>query len=275
MSDSRNQVELVQSEPSDETSVVEVCQDNPTGEAIYELARSVITELAQNLADSVDEVDHPTDVQLDRFCGALVCPDDQRAARVIEQLQLRGASFNTIYLGYLTGAARKLGRCWEEDTCDFVEMTMAAGRLHAIMRKLRESFAPPMPNNPRHAFFTSVPGESHTLGVVVAADLFRRAGWEIDVAVNRSHEELLAMIQRSNHLFVGLSASQPEMLLGLSALISDVRAQTPGVFIMVSGHITSLDPKVINLIDADYIARDIQDAIAHLEQVRRSARQPA
>ncbi|MEM1089690.1 MAG: hypothetical protein AAGI67_04880 [Pseudomonadota bacterium] len=241
-------------------------------EAITEIAGDIIANLADSLASTLAPngggADRLSPLQLDLFCEALTCPDQQRAERVIDQAILSGVSMDTLYLGYFAGAAERLGECWAEDTRTFVEMTIASGRLHAIMRKLRRSMVPPLPNNSRHAFFTAVPGEYHTLGVTIAADMFRRRGWDIEVETSKPHKELVSLFSRSDHQFLGISASRPDMIVSLAKLILDCRVSKPRAHIMVSGHITDLEPNLGNLIDVDFIAQDAHSAIDHMEQVR-------
>ncbi len=240
-----------------------------SGVTFDQFAHQVIARLAERLARGEDDstTAELDSVEIDRFCDALVCSDEQRAMRIIENRRSLGATLNTLYLGYLAGSARRLGARWEDDTASFLDLTIASGRIYHIMRGLRRSMIQPITNKPRKAFFTAVPGETHTLGVTMAADLFRHRGWDIEVEIGKTHDELVELIDGSNHAIVGLSASRPAMIVSLASLIVDVRIRRPEIFIMVSGKIIDLTPNIESLVDADFIARDANSAIVAVEQI--------
>jgi methanogenic corrinoid protein MtbC1 len=84
-----------------------------------------------------------------------------------------------VCLDHLAPAARCLGEWWETDRLPFTDVTMATARIQSMLRR--------MPTGRGHiaafagngAVFCAVPGEQHTLGVMMAADLFRRNGWDV------------------------------------------------------------------------------------------------
>ena len=137
----------------------------------------------------------------------------RRAADLVLQARLNGMSVDMVYLGFLAGAARRLGERWDEDRTTSAQMTIAAGRIYAIMRGLRQAFTsdhyltPPQ----EHALFVSTPGETHTLGVTMAADFFRRRGWQIDLRTGLGHHELLdrgGPSHLSRHRHFGIQRAQ-------------------------------------------------------------------
>ena len=76
-------------------------------------------------------------------------------------------------------------------------------------------------------FFCAVPGEQHTLGVMMAADLFRRNGWDVGLLIGVDHAEIVERLERDDR-----ARHRPELLgrsLGRCAGASDDRAaQVPG-----------------------------------------------
>ncbi|MDZ7709375.1 MAG: cobalamin B12-binding domain-containing protein [Roseovarius sp.] len=81
--------------------------------------------------------------------------------------------------------------------------------------------------------FASVPGEQHTLGIRMAADLFRGDGWEIALRVGLSEDELIAGISRQPRCIVGLSVGGRHSLDGLTALVKALHRHCPHVAIVV------------------------------------------
>ena len=139
--------------------------------------------------------------------------------------------------------------------------------MYAIMRGLRRLIAQPDPLSSRHAFFASMPGETHTLGVTMAADLFQKRGWVVDLEVGRDHDQLVDALGHTNHAIIGLSASRPEQIATLARLIVALRIVKPNAFIMVSGQIVDAEPDIAKAVDADCASNDAQSAIAVLENL--------
>ncbi|MEO0425491.1 MAG: cobalamin B12-binding domain-containing protein [Pseudomonadota bacterium] len=248
-------------------------------DALRSVASEVFTQLSRRLRMESLPAGSPDLPLLDRFCDALVGEDDLAGTHMISEAQADGASMDAIYLGYLGEAARRLGERWEADQISFWQMTVAAGRIYVIMRGLRHHFAPPAFDVRRHALFSTMPGDQHTLGVSIAADLFRARGWDIQLMFPSTQEELVAGLERSDHVIIGVSASRPGQLVALAKLVIALRVARPYGHIIVSGHIVSDEPDVMELVDADGFASSAPAAIDKLERLitetRRSAAVPA
>jgi methanogenic corrinoid protein MtbC1 len=194
------------------------------------------------------------------------------------EARLSGMSIDMVYLGYLAASARRLGERWDEDRTTSAQMTIAAGRMYAIMRGLRQAFASDQylkTDSPR-AMFASTPGETHTLGVTMAADFFRRRGWQIDLRTGLTHHELLSAAETSAYPIIGVSASSERMVFPLARLIVALRITSPSAWIMVSGKIIDLVPEILTMVDADGIAGDAEAALSqmvnHLEPAQAQGR---
>ena len=244
-----------------------------SNEAVGMLAQEVLSHLStRHPADELPE--GQLDAQhLEAFCDALTGDDGAEAADIIMQAQGDGASMELIYLGYLAGAARMLGDRWEDDRTTFLQMTVASGRIYAIMRGLRRILSPAVPSKRRHAFFASMPGDDHTLGVTMAADMFRQKGWDIQLETHRSLDQLIEALKRSDHAIIGISASRPETLVDLARLVVALRICKPHGYILISGHITEMEPDVVDLVDADAFASNVPSAVTQLEQLITDQRQ--
>lgn len=241
-------------------------RDNPLPDtAVHALAAEVVARLERRSPVDVDPTPHAEDI--DALCDALVSLREEAAAEMVLQARLDGMSIDVVYLGYLAGAARELGRRWDEDRVTSAQMTIAAGRIYGIMRGLRQAFVTDQVMRPveLRALFGSVPGETHTLGVTMAADYFRRRGWVIDLRTGMTHHDLIASVPLENYTVIGLSAGSARMIFPLARLIVALRISNPAAWIMVSGKITDIVPDIIGLVDADGMAGDAETA---LEQMR-------
>lgn len=219
----------------------------PTG-SVTSLAQEVISRLAsRSAASSVGDA-------ASEMADALASRDQEAGLRLTLRLLSGGADVETVYLSHLAGACRILGQRWQEDTLTSSQVTIAAARVYAIMRGIGSNLTPKRWPDGRHAVFATVPGERHTLGITMVADLFRRDGWLIDLKVGRSHNELLAELAETDFTILGLSAATPDMLPDLVRLVAAVRVSQPHVKIILSGHLAETEPRLSSLTDADYVS---------------------
>lgn len=256
-------------------SIFDHDDDRRPKEAVRALATEVINRLSHRhvappvvvASDRAPLLDSRTDARIDLLCRALLAVDDQAATDIVMEAHAKGAGVDALYLDYLAEAARRLGRWWEEDRVSSVEVVIAAGRIYAIMRGLRRLFGPgdqTNTNRPR-AVFAATPGETHTLGVSMAADHLSRHGWEIDLRAGLTHDELVAEIGHKPYPIIGLSASSQRMLFPLARLIVALRVSNPGAWIMVSGRLAEIEPDLAQQVDADAVALDLPAAEAQME----------
>lgn len=240
-------------------------------DAVEALATEVISRLSQRAVPQASgngevEIDPRMESDIEALAEALLGVDDSAATEIVMEAHARGATVETLYIGYLAEAARRLGVWWEEDRVSSVEVVIGAGRIYAIMRGLRRLFGPGPSRGQRYrAIFASVPGETHLLGVAMAADLLSMHGWEIDLRAGLDHDTLVAEIASSAYPIIGLSASNSRTLFPLSRLIVALRISNPGAWILVCGGITGIEPEVAHLVDADASAPDLTSAEAMME----------
>lgn len=243
-------------------------------DAVQALAGEVISRLSHRhssfrppigTAPEVELTPEMTEMVL-RLTHALLAVEDDDATGIVTGALSAGLSPEMVYLGLLAEAARLLGRWWEEDRVSALEVVLAAGRVYALMRSLRRLFGPPVLRGGQYrALFATTPGETHSIGVTMAADLMARHGWEIDLRAGLSHDDLVAEVRDSGHHIIGLSASAPRMLFPLARLIVALRVANPAAWIIVSGRIAEYEPDVAHLVDADAAAPDLMRAEALIE----------
>jgi methanogenic corrinoid protein MtbC1 len=226
--------------------------------AVEQLAREVILRLADREQDLPVQSLHDEDIE--ELCHALLSKDDRAGAKYISDLRVDGAATEAVYLTYLAGAARMLGTWWETDKIPFTATALGTTRMYAIMRALRYEFPLTDDSTVRSAVFVAVPGETHVLGVRMAADLFRKDGWDIDLLVDQSHDELVANIKTSNTLLIGVSASGANAIEPLSKLVVALRVSNPKAHIIVSGNIVDAAKEAIDLLGADAVVNSVEDA---------------
>ncbi|MBY4894109.1 cobalamin B12-binding domain-containing protein [Rhodobacteraceae bacterium N5(2021)] len=229
------------------------------------LAREVIRRMAAHVPDLPAE--SADDEDLEALCNALLSEDDHAGARFIQDLRTDGTSVQEVYLLYLARSARMLGDWWNDSRISFTDVALGTSRMYAIMRALRYQFNGPQTESKRCAVFASVPGETHVLGVRMAADLFRKKGWEIDLKIDKSHDQLVDELSQSDATVVGLSAGGEKSIEPLSKLIIALRISNPKLFIFVSGNIVDEARDAVDLMDADGVMTDVEEAMRIMSSV--------
>ncbi|MEM8958491.1 MAG: cobalamin-dependent protein [Pseudomonadota bacterium] len=232
--------------------------------------KTVAEEALKRIAERGEDVPAPATFtpsaqEVERLCLALMSDDPTAGASLIEEITDGGATLEEVYLKYLAPAARQFGERWEVDQASFFQVTVGIGRIFAILRALNSTSQFALLPNSRSALFAAVPGETHLLGIRMAADLFRQKGWDIELALDLSHDALLEYVTRSGHRVIGLSAAGPHSAPALARLIIALRLQDPGCFILVSGQILLEANDLVAATMPDGVANDIETAEALLE----------
>jgi len=239
-------------------------------DALRLLAQEVIARLASRYTEETPpNLKPPSAAQIEQLADDLLSDEQDKALNRVLALKEDGVARDVLYMGYIAGAARHLGERWERDEIPFTEVTIGAGRLYIIMRALRPNFIGDLADvkTGARALFAATPGENHTLGVVMAADLFRDRGWKIDLQTSLDHDDLVETAAAGRYPIIGLSASSEKMIVPLTRVIASLRVTSPASSILVSGELTAIEPDLADIIDADSIAPDALTAIKELERL--------
>lgn len=235
--------------------------------ALQALAQEVVSRLSANL--HVSKVANapiaPEDIE--RLCSALVSDSPDSAGIMVAALRDKGTPIADIYQLHLAAAARRLGELWESDELSFVEVTIGASRILGIMYSLRDAFRATRVLEEHLVVFAAVPGEKHTIGITMAADIFRRDGWEVELLLGASHDEIVEKVRLTDALVVGLTAHGARSLAPLVRLIAAIRIVNPAVYILVSGNIVDDADDLIELTGGDAFAKDIDTGLSEMERL--------
>lgn len=209
----------------------------------------------------------PSDVS--RFVTAVLGADDAAATSFVQELLADGVTVEAIYLDLLAPAARELGTRWEDDECSFVDVTVAMGRVHRVLRELSQAFQADgaVAEHAGQVLLTCLPGEQHTLGLIMVAEFLIRDGFRVHIGSPWSESDLLDLIRTEWFDVVGFSAGCESRLSTLKREIQRLRAvsRNPRLQVLVGGQIFSLDSSLVERVGADGWAAD---AAASAETVR-------
>jgi methanogenic corrinoid protein MtbC1 len=234
--------------------------------AVQRLADQVVVHLADRLHPDPDEP-RGAPVSLEAFCAALLDGDDTLALSMVRQGSAAELSLRRAYFDILAPASHRLGEMWENDEIGFLQLSMATGRIFSIMRVLRrEVLGRAQPARPGAlALFAAVPGEEHTMAVTMAADLFREAGWHVDLRAGAGEATILADAERTDYPVIGLSASHPGSAAALVSCVRGLRRVSPSSRIVLAGHAVEVMPGLGKLAGVDAAMADFDAVLAVCE----------
>ena len=193
----------------------------------------------------------------------------------VEGILARGVSVDTVMVDLLAPAARLLGEYWEDDRCDFVDVTMGLWRLQEVVHEIaaRAPAERMLAAGGHRALFASMPGDQHNFGTVVIDELFCRDGWVTDRMSGAETPDLIKRVGEHWFDLVGLTVSCDCHIANLTSVIAALRnvSKNPQLSIMVGGRIFANDPDLAISVGADGTARDAKLALevaADLVRVR-------
>lgn len=206
------------------------------------------------------------------FTELVLADNDIAIDAYIELFRAKGVSVETIYLTLLAGTARQLGSLWGADECNFCDVSIATWRIQKIMYDLRPAFfaegASPIPSGYR-VLFAPIGSEQHTLGTMMAAEFFRRKGWDVSSVLPTDNVELLDSVAKEHLDVIGISVSSDDALKNLPSTIAALRAASLNkhLCVMVGGWVFSADPALAEKVGADLYTPDVREAILRAEKL--------
>ncbi len=178
----------------------------------------------------------------------------------------RGMPAEAILLDLFAPAARKLGDLWVKDDCSFVDVTVATGRLQQLVHVVSDRFqTPPTPPSTIGRILLSVvPGDQHSLGLVMVGEFFRREGWDLCLAqMSTDNQVLLALVEHEWFDVAAFSVACEENLPRLRRLIRDLRkrARNREMRVLVGGALFDEEGRRANELGVDGWTADAASAV--------------
>jgi methylmalonyl-CoA mutase cobalamin-binding subunit len=171
------------------------------------------------------ELLQPSD--LGKHGGRGACPAGRGAA---------AAGYARVADGLLSAAARRLGEMWQRDELSFFEVSIAVSLIFRLNHDHAQRHVP-IAREPdlRQAVFATLPGQAHNLGLVLAAEAFRQADWQVTLLLDSATGLILDRVRRLRPEIVGLSVSNLDRTHQVERLISDLRALAGRFRILLGG----------------------------------------
>jgi methanogenic corrinoid protein MtbC1 len=193
------------------------------------------------------------------------------AAEYVEQLQAKKIGLDQIYLDLLEPAARRLGDLWVSDLVDFTQVTIGVGHLQLLLRRLSANSLEEPVHMHRTGRILLMPaaGEQHSFGLVMVAEFFRRAGWDVSCTVGLSMDDGVSLVREQAFSIFGLSLSSETHLEIMAQQIRAMRrsSQNRAIGTLVGGNVFLEHPEFVSMLGADATAEDGRQAVAKAESM--------
>jgi methanogenic corrinoid protein MtbC1 len=194
---------------------------------------------------------------------------DQEAHHLLDRVETmlsRGVSTDVLLVDLLAPAARRLGEQWEDDSRDFVEVTMGLWRLQEAVHEIsrRDGCGSHGRHAARSALFSAMPGDQHSFGAVVVEEMFARDGWTTERLCEPSLSDLYQRLDESWFDVIGLTVSCDCHSGALPSVVKAIRSvsRNARVIVLVGGRVFAGDPDLAVRIGADGTAADARSAVA-------------
>lgn len=213
----------------------------------------------------------PGEEEQAEFTRLVLTQDVDALLAAVDAMRARGMALDTVYLQLFAPTARHLGRLWDEDLCDFTEVTVGLWRLQQLMREFSPAFRNECDRDQsaHRCLLAPMPGEQHTFGLYMVAEFFRRAGWDVCDFPPTSVSDLVSLVRREAFAFAGLSLSCESRLDAMAACIAEIRraSRNRAIGVMVGGTVFLDHPEWVARVGADMTACDGREAVRLAEKM--------
>ena len=218
--------------------------------------------------------DAPPDLSehLPEFTKLILSEETEAIAAYLDVLMQKGATLDGVLLHLMAPAARQLGAMWEDDTLDFVDVTIGVSRLQQLLHRLTFAFEKTGDEPERRVLLLPTPSEQHTFGLLMVSDFFRRNGWHVVSTPPLSPDEISQVVSEQWFALIGFSLSCERLIDTLSSTIESVRqgSRNQSIKIVVGGSIFAQTPELKPRVDADMVVTDVQQAVLLAESALTS-----
>lgn len=209
-------------------------------------------------------VSNVTEDDVKQFAKMALAHDEDAVLALVQTYRARNVSVERIFVELLAPTARYLGHLWDEDLCNFTDVTVGLGRLQRVLRELSPAFGRGVehPSQGRRVLLLPSPGEQHTFGLVMVGQFFSRAGWDVTGGAWAAGADAAAMVNAEWFDVVGFSLGAAGHVPALAKAIAAVRHASCNreLAILVGGPIFVEHPEFVAVVGADAMSTDACEA---------------
>lgn len=205
----------------------------------------------------------PSNADITTLADIVLGSDLEAAVAYVMVLRERGLSMETLFVEVLEPTARLLGEMWDEDKCDFIDVTIGVSRLQKLLAIFNNSHTVPALDSRRHVLMAMTPGDQHYFGVTMVERFLLAAGWKVQAELSGTADDIAEVAKCNWFAVAGFTMGSEQMIDSLKATIEQVRlrSRNPTIGIMVGGPLFTANPALALEVGADATARNAPGAV--------------
>ena len=205
----------------------------------------------------------PSSSDISGLAHVVLGSDLEAAARYVLVLRDRGLSMETLFVELLEPAARYLGQLWDQDECDFIDVTLGVARLQKLLAMFNGSHLLPELDTRRTVLMAMTPGDQHSFGANMVLRFLEGAGWDVAPAFDRTAAEIARAVGARWYAVAGLTVGSERSLPALEETIRLIRRESRNqmIAVMVGGPVFAANPALALEVGADGTAMNAPTAV--------------
>jgi methylmalonyl-CoA mutase cobalamin-binding subunit len=191
---------------------------------------------------------------------------DVGAAEQALLLRQTGVARDVAYANGIEACARTLGDQCRDGACTEFDLTLALIRLQTLVRCMGAGSPAGMRMMPRRVLVAAAPLEQHGLGMAIASECFRAAGWDVDESLCTKDATMAGTVARRGFDALVLSLSgahvRGDRIEALARTILHARrvASNPRLLVIVTGRAFTDGASTAHDVGADAACASATDA---------------
>lgn len=213
--------------------------------------------------EAVIETLAPTSKDISGLAEIVLGNDLEAAMAYVIVLRDKGLSMDTLFVELLEPTACYLGHLWDEDECDFIDVTLGVARLQKLLATFNNSHMLPGLDKRRNVLIAVTPGDQHYFGATMVERFLLAAGWTVQSEFNGNSAKIADLARMEWFAVAGLTAGSERLLGALKETITLVREKScnPAIGIMVGGPMFTTNPSLAFEVGADATAPNAPAAV--------------
>ncbi len=205
----------------------------------------------------------PTEGEIDELAHIVLGDDLGASAAYVATLRDRGLAMDTLFVELLEPTARHLGEMWDNDECDFIDVTLGVARLQKLLAIFNCTHDVPAFHQRRQVLMAMTPGDQHYFGVAMVEKFLRAGGWMVQAEHEATAEVIEAAVRGNWFAVAGFTLGSDRRIGVLRDVITAVRASSanPSIGIMVGGPMFNEQPELVAEVGADATAPNAPAAV--------------
>ncbi len=205
----------------------------------------------------------PSPDEIHEVAKLVLGPDVQAAADYILHLKHCGLPLDVLFVELLEPAARHLGKMWEDDRCDFLDVTLGVARLQKLLAVFNDTHKIGAFGDMRRIITATTFGEQHRFGLAMVERFLRAAGWDVHSEAGSRPETVAAAVRSEWFAVAGITLSCESRLDALAEMVKTIREQScnKSIGVIVGGAVFTKSPELAMRVGADAAALNAPTAV--------------